>query len=111
MQRGAAISADGDFGPATAAAVKSFQSASGLENDGIVGPKTWAALIVTVQKGSRNTAVKAVQSQLVAHGHSVAVDGDFGSGTESAVKSFQGAHGLDSDGVVGPLTWQALAGS
>lgn|GEM_PF-2305708 len=35
---------DGDFGTKTEAAVKAFQEALGLTVDGIVGPKTWAAL-------------------------------------------------------------------
>ena len=35
---------DGSFGPKTEAAVKAFQEAAGEHVDGIVGPKTWAAL-------------------------------------------------------------------
>lgn len=38
------IAVDGDFGPATEKAVIAFQKSKGLTADGIVGPKTWAAL-------------------------------------------------------------------
>lgn len=41
---GYAISVDGNFGPATRAAVVDFQSKKGLTNDGACGPATWAAL-------------------------------------------------------------------
>ena len=39
-----ALAIDGDFGPATEVAVSRFQADKGLEIDGIVGAKTWAAL-------------------------------------------------------------------
>jgi Putative peptidoglycan binding domain len=107
-QHGASLGVDGSFGSATAAAVRSFQSAHGLTADGVVGGQTWPALIVTVSQGSTGSAVRAVQSQLTAHGYSTTVDGNFGSGTASGVRSFQSAHGLSVDGVVGPMTWQAL---
>ena len=42
--------ADGDFGEETLAAVKAFQKDRGLEVDGIVGPKTKAALDEAVAK-------------------------------------------------------------
>jgi lysozyme len=41
---GVYILADGHFGPKTEALVKAFQKAHGLVEDGVVGPKTWAAL-------------------------------------------------------------------
>ena len=39
------ITVDGDYGPATLAAVRQFQKNVGTTVDGIVGPKTWAALV------------------------------------------------------------------
>jgi peptidoglycan hydrolase-like protein with peptidoglycan-binding domain len=110
-QRGYNIEADGDFGPLTRSAVVSFQQANGLTADGAVGPNTWGKLIITVREGSNGDAVRAVQTLLVKNGRSVTVDGAFGPGTKSAVVSFQSAHGLSADGIVGPQTWQELEGS
>lgn len=39
------VTADGIFGPATEAAVKTVQANNGLIADGIVGPKTWTVLL------------------------------------------------------------------
>lgn len=109
-QHGHTIAADGQFGSATKAAVTAFQSANGLTADGEVGAQTWPKLIVTVRQGSTGEAVRAAQTQLNRYGAGLAVDGQFGSGTDAAVRSFQGSHGLGVDGVVGPQTWQTLVG-
>ena len=39
---------------------------------------------------------------------SCGIDGDSGSATQKAVKEFQSDHKLIVDGVVGPMTWDAL---
>ncbi len=46
------LAVDGDFGPATRAAVRQFQQQSGIQANGQVGAKTWAALgtLVTSDK-------------------------------------------------------------
>jgi hypothetical protein len=46
-KRGLLSGADGYFGPGTEEAVKGFQRANGLYDDGVVGPLTWAALLGT----------------------------------------------------------------
>lgn len=105
-EKGFDVQPDHVFGPATQGVVMEFQESADLLVDGIVGNQTWSALLVTVQKGSMGEAVKAVQSQFPADD-----DGIFGQVTESEVKTFQTQSQLTADGVVGPLTWRALAGS
>ena len=62
-----------------------------------------------LKKGSRGTEVRKLQEQLNKLGYKAgAVDGIFGSRTESAVKAFQRANGLAVDGIVGPKTRKEL---
>jgi len=44
LQKALKIGADGEFGPATDKAVKTFQQQKSLTADGIVGSKTWGAM-------------------------------------------------------------------
>ncbi len=63
----------------------------------------------TLRRGSRGELVKQVQTKLKSWGYySGAIDGIFGSGTESAVKAFQRKNGLTADGIVGRRTAEAL---
>ena len=62
--------------------------------------------------GSNGWHVKRLQRLLRARDlfpEPAAIDGDFGEITEASVKAFQQFADLEPDGIVGPLTWQALA--
>lgn len=117
--RGHTVAVDGFFGAKTDAAVRSFQQSEDLDVDGIVGPLTWTALVVTVKRGSRGDAVRGVQEEFRHRDETgdpslaLQVDGIFGPQTDDAVRGFQGALSLDYpevvvDGIVGPITWRAL---
>ena len=55
------------------------------------------------------TDVSLCQARLDVHGFPCGkVDGIYGPKTEAAVRSFQGAMGLDTDGICGSKTWAAL---
>lgn len=69
--------------------------------------------VKTLKKGSKGSNVKAMQILLMGYNFycgGYGADGDFGSGTESAVRAFQKAKGLTVDGVCGPATWAKLLG-
>jgi peptidoglycan hydrolase-like protein with peptidoglycan-binding domain len=115
--RGHNLAVDGIFGPITQAGVKAFQTSKGMTANGIVSPQTWSALIIQVKKGSNGDAVRGVQEEFQFRagepGKGLKVDGMFGPETDSTVRGFQHALSLDIpavivDGIVGPVTWQAL---
>ena len=63
----------------------------------------------SLKLGSTGQQVKEVQQMLKNLGYySGAVDGDFGAGTENAVKAFQKQNGLEADGKVGTQTLAKL---
>lgn len=62
----------------------------------------------TVQRGDCGQTVSFIQERLTVLGFAVAADGQFGPGTEQAVKDFQTSRALTADGVVGAATWAAL---
>ena len=119
---------DGQFGSGSRAAVEAFQKQNGLDADGIAGEATLSLLysdqalayvptpvpsatpeITLLQSGSRGDQVKQLQERLKELGYySGKTDGDFGSGTRSAVKLFQQQHGLDADGIAGSKTLRML---
>lgn len=51
------ISSDGVFGPQTETAVRQWQKSHGLVDDGIVGPKTWAAMGILNTDNAENIEV------------------------------------------------------
>jgi peptidoglycan hydrolase-like protein with peptidoglycan-binding domain len=111
----------GTFGPLTQTAVISFQQASGLTADGIVGTGTADALrratvpqtpavrppdpVVssnTLRRGDTGTGVADLQTRLrQLRYYDGPVNGSFGPRTEEAVRFFQRSQGLPEDGVAG----------
>jgi peptidoglycan hydrolase-like protein with peptidoglycan-binding domain len=107
---------DGEFGPATEAAVRAFQQEKEIAVDGVVGAVTWLNIDEdavfshpVVRRGSTGLAVRRVQKRLTLAGYDTGgVDGTFGARTEAGVKALQRDSGLTRDGVVGPQTWNAI---
>ena len=116
------------FGSDTTAAVKAFQKANGLEEDGIVGELTWGALFANTSSApeeqvseeklvfTRNLKflmigedVLCVKRRLFALGFyapnvSKITNNRFGKDTVDAVKAFQKKYHLVEDGIVGKNT-------
>ncbi len=130
-------SIDGVYGTGSIAAVKKFQQQNGLTADGLVGSRTYTALMSastgsssnsgsdnsssssdstsgqdyaegTLSYGSSGTEVKKMQQALKALGYNVSADGSYGALTQMAVTQFQKRNGLTADGVAGSATLKLL---
>lgn len=109
--------ADGIFDDDVEYGVKLYQFRVFLPQDGIVGPKTWQALFTgapvdmpVLKVGSKGESVKTLQQVLqLLQIYLGAIDGDFNTVTDAAVRSFQKSVGIVGDGIVGPKTWEALS--
>lgn len=122
---------DGKYGSGTAGAVRAFQQRNSLPVNGVADPITQAQLFegrsvnafgretgiqtlpinddVIMRPGSRGELVTMLQQQLQGLGYyKGALDGRYGTGTESSVRAFQQASGLRADGIAGLNTRQAL---
>ncbi len=108
LQQKLGVRADGQFGPDTEIALKKYQQENSLKVDGVAGPDTFAHLglyeLILLKIGTFGDTVKKLQQAL-----GVSQDGQFGSGTEKAVKDFQQQNGLPIDGIAGPATLARMA--
>lgn len=103
------IAIDGIFGNGTAGAVRTFQQNHGLGVDGIAGQNTLLAMITTISSRTNNYAARAAQ-YLLSKFESLAVDGDFWTGSQTATETFQQKMGIAVTGSVNSLTWRYLFG-
>ncbi len=133
------LTTDGVYGAQTEQAVRDAQNTFGLPPDGIVGEVTWNALYNAYQGiideipvrftegniipyqgyllriGSESEVVRIMQeylnyiSQSISEIPSVNPTGYFGERTQDAVIALQELAGLTPNGVVGLLTWEAIA--
>jgi N-acetylmuramoyl-L-alanine amidase len=117
---GTAGDPEGEFGPATAQAVRAFQQDRGLPADGVVNDETWAALVAAsfrlgdrmlflTRPMLRGDDVLDLQLRLNRLGFDAGrPDGIFGSATRDALRAFQSEVGLEDDGLLGPASADAL---
>ena len=132
------VAIDGAFGNETRQSVLSAQNTFGLLEDGVVGEATWNSIYnayrgivktiplnyvegnalpfpgIILRVGSDNDSVLLLQqyinviAQVFPEVNSVELTGFFGAQTDRAVKAIQTLVGLEANGVVGAITWDAI---
>ena len=116
----------GHYGNLTEKAVKNFQKAKGLTQDGLVSTSTQNAIasalknagidtgtttgtVTALREGDKGTAVTELQTMLKKLEYYYGdVTGSFGSLTKQAVRKFQAANNLTVDGIAGSSTLNKL---
>jgi peptidoglycan hydrolase-like protein with peptidoglycan-binding domain len=127
-QAGFSVKVDGQYGPGTVRAVKRFQASAELSASGVVGRKTVAALHqavraaktsggidiatarakpraslgsrVPVRPGMHGHDIRVLQDLLGNAGLDVTIDGQYGSRTLAAVKTFEQRASRTVDGIL-----------
>lgn len=89
----------------TARAKAAIIRLEGLRLEGEAPPANGRPVL---RRGSKGEPVAELQRRLQQLGFMLAVDADFGAGTEVAVAAFQKSRQLSVDGIVGRGTWAAL---
>lgn len=73
------------------------------------GGNTVNVTLTILKKGSKGKEVETLQILLNALGYSCGkVDGDFGTNTDTALKKYQAAHKLTTDGICGQNSWNSI---
>lgn len=121
----------GFYGPKTLAAVKDFQRQHGITDSGVVGSRTWHALVGPLPHSSSGLGFidTSVRPQLYPGVRAPealnrlanalmrippfqespsAASGVYDATWQELVKSFQRRAGIKASGIVGPKTWDAL---
>lgn len=111
----------GNYLARTETAVRLFQSTVGYNQDGVATSNLQSLLFsssapayngqtfTSLKSGDKGLAVTNLQKKLISLGYlSGSADGDFGSGTEKAVKRYQADLGLAQDGVASVSLQQLL---
>lgn len=113
----------GEFGAKTEKALKAFQTAHGVGDHGIYGPKTEAALSKALRAhakstgpglsvGMRGESVKTLQKELKERGlYDGAITGKFDVETRRALQTLEKKQGWKENGVAGRREWKELGGA
>lgn len=115
------IAEDGLFGRETEAATKRFERGAEFPQDGVVTAKErrlWIGAFITCCGAKKPTIARGSYSTFVGHAQlelnkwfrstgaqPLTIDLLFGPATEAATRSYQAAHDLAVDGIIGPETW------